>query len=75
MEVPWAFVQRKSDSITAEFIPKILEPVLSDYKLPRKVVFVHRISLGASGKVSRNMLKKRGLENQSVLMDDLRASI
>ncbi|NNM28626.1 MAG: acyl--CoA ligase [Akkermansiaceae bacterium] len=64
-EVPWAVVVREDPAVTGDAIRDHLEARLSDYKLPRRIVFADEIPRGASGKVSRASLRRALMEGSA----------
>ena len=57
-EVPWAFISRHDSTIDAAAIMSHLHQQLSDYKLPRELVFLKEFPRGVSGKISRKELRE-----------------
>jgi long-chain acyl-CoA synthetase len=54
---PWALVVSVNPALTAGAILEHLRRSLSAFKLPRKIIFVERIPVGESGKLSRTELR------------------
>ena len=56
-EVPWAFVTRRNGTVTATQLADLLRANLSDYKIPRAIMFLPELPVGASGKICRESLR------------------
>lgn len=57
-EEPWAFVAPRDGAITAAELQAWLRIRISDYKVPRRVVLLDVLPVGAGGKVSRAALRE-----------------
>ncbi len=56
--LPWAVVIRDRSNVTKQIINDHLMKKLSDYKLPRKIIFLEEMPEGVSGKISRKVLRQ-----------------
>ena len=57
-EVPCAFVAPANGGLSEERLLEFLRARLSDYKLPRRIVFLHDLPQSAGGKIPRELLKQ-----------------
>ncbi len=57
-EVPWAFVKRRDGSLSEAALEAFLRERISDYKIPRRIVFVQELPLGLTGKIQLDEAKR-----------------
>ncbi|OOZ16476.1 hypothetical protein BOW35_12680 [Solemya velum gill symbiont] len=72
-EVPWAFITHNAAVPESDEILRHLGKRISDYKLPRKLIFLDHLPEGMSGKVIREKIRDKwsGSSNNSPELHDL----
>ncbi|MEO0524623.1 MAG: hypothetical protein AAF088_17055 [Pseudomonadota bacterium] len=60
-EVPMAFVVRGDETLTEDAVVETCRGSLTNYKIPKKVLFVSEVPMTLSGKVLRRQLREEYL--------------
>ena len=60
-EVPMAFVVRGDETLTEDAVVEACRSSLTNYKIPKKVLFVSEVPMTLSGKVLRRQLREEYL--------------